>query len=237
MQRPSSETLLAIWEAGRHQHPLDRALTLLVAALPGASREALADLSIGERDAHLFAWRTLFLGARAECFVECPECGERLEFPLDTTAFANSRPPAADALSCAVNGVVRPFRLPTSRDLAEVLAGGEATNAVRCLVERCQASASTDETLSDDALDALGAAMLSADPMGELRLDLACPACGHRWEMLFEIAEFLWSEISAQARRLLREVDTLARAYGWTEREILSLTPERRQTYLDLAAA
>ena len=59
----------------------------------------------------------------------------------------------------------------------------------------------------------------------------------HEWELLFDIAEFFWTEISAQAQRLLREIDALARAYGWTEHEILSLPAQRRQTYLELIAA
>ncbi|HEX2516118.1 MAG TPA: phage baseplate protein, partial [Chloroflexota bacterium] len=40
-----------------------------------------------------------------------------------------------------------------------------------------------------------------------------------------------------RARRLLREVHTLARAYGWREAEILALPGRRRQTYLDLVGA
>jgi hypothetical protein len=55
--------------------------------------------------------------------------------------------------------------------------------------------------------------------------------------LLFDIGEFFWTEIAVQAQRLLREIDALARAYGWTEREILSLPGQRRQAYLELVAA
>jgi hypothetical protein len=79
--------------------------------------------------------------------------------------------------------------------------------------------------------------MLEADPQAEIILRLTCPACGHQWELLFDIADFFWTEIAVQAQRLLREIDTLARAYGWTEREILSLPAQRRQSYLEMLAA
>ena len=47
----SPQKILDVWEAGRQQHELDRALTLLAAAYPELSRDKLADLTIGERDA------------------------------------------------------------------------------------------------------------------------------------------------------------------------------------------
>ena len=58
--------------------------------------------------------------------------------------------------------------------------------------------------------------MLEADPQAEIILVFSCPGCARRWEMLFDIAHFFWNEIAAEARRLLREIDALARAYGWT---------------------
>jgi hypothetical protein len=47
-------------------------------------------------------------------------------------------------------------------------------------------------------------------------------------------AEFLWAAAEAQARRLLLEVDALARAYGWREPDVLALPPARRRAYLEL---
>ncbi len=234
MQPLTAGKLLAVWERGRPQHPLDRALTLLAAVTPNTTRDELADLSIGERDARLLQLRTLLLGPDAEGFVECPRCAERLEFPLATAAFAQPRelPRTLEPLACA--GAVIPFRLPTSRDLAEVAAAPDEETALRRLVARCSTGANA---LPDESLAALGQAILAADPQAEIALDFTCPACAHRWDLLFDIADFLWTEIAAQAQRLLREIDALARAYGWSEDEILALPAARRQTYLDLLAA
>lgn len=93
------------------------------------------------------------------------------------------------------------------------------------------------EDLPDETIEAVSRAMLEADPQAEITLHLTCPACGHEWDLLFDIVDFFWREISAQAQRLLREIDALARAYGWTEREILNLPAQRRQTYLEMLAA
>ena len=233
MQPLAARKILALWEAGRPQHALDRALTILAAASPGASRDALADLSIGERDARLLQLRTLVLGPRAEGFAECPRCAERVEFPLDTAAFAQPKELTETVHEIEVNGKAVRFRLPTSRDLAEAVAALDSSLALRALVERCAGKAD----LPNETLEAISRAMLAADPQAEIVLNFTCPSCGHRWELLFDIAEFFWAEIAAQAQRLLREIDLLARAYGWTEHEILDLPAQRRQTYLELVAA
>ncbi|HXI74354.1 MAG TPA: hypothetical protein VNG94_02120, partial [Pyrinomonadaceae bacterium] len=84
--------------------------------------------------------------------------------------------------------------------------------------------------------DAVAKRMAEADPQADLRLDLSCPACGHRWQALFDIDSFFWSEINAWAQRVLTEVHALASAYGWRERDILDLSPRRRQFYLGLVS-
>jgi hypothetical protein len=237
MQSLSAEQILAVWETARPQHALDRALTILAAVTPGASRAALADLPIGERDARLLELRALVFGAHAEGFAECPRCAERIEFPLDGAILRGREPsPPSDVRPCyetETNGTTLRFRLPTSRDLAEVVTAPNNEEALRLLVQRC----SGQKDLPNESIVALSRAMLEADPHAEITLRLTCPACGHEWDLLFDIAEFFWRELTAQAQRLLREIDTLARAYGWTEREILRLPARRRQTYLEMLAA
>ena len=83
-------------------------------------------------------------------------------------------------------------------------------------------------------VEAAGEALAQADPMADLRLGLTCVACGHAWQSPFDTASFLWTELDAWAARILREVHTLASAYGWTERDILSLSPGRRAQYLEM---
>jgi hypothetical protein len=233
----SPEKILEVWEAGRQQHELDRALTLLSAAYPGVSRDQLADLTIGERDGRLLWLREAVLGAGAAGISECPQCGDRVEFPLDTRTLEHAGEPSSTAREIEVNGTCVRFRLPTSRDMAEVLAAPEQSRGVRRLIERCVIEPHVVDELSDEIVEALSQAILKADPRAEIIISLGCPNCGRRWELLFDIAHFFWNEIAAQAQRLVCEIDALARAYGWTEREILSLPAQRRRTYLEMLAA
>jgi hypothetical protein len=46
---------------------------------------------------------------------------------------------------------------------------------------------------------------------------------------------FFWNEIHVRGRRLLQEIDLLARTYGWTEGEILGMTDHRRRLYVGMA--
>ena len=72
------------------------------------------------------------------------------------------------------------------------------------------------------------------DPLAAIDIPLDCLNCGHQWQPLFDIVSFFWTEIAAQARRLLREVHTLARYYGWREADILAMSAIRRQFYLEM---
>jgi hypothetical protein len=260
MRSLSALDLVTVWEAGQGQHPLDRALTILAAAYPNATRDALAALPIGERDSRLLRLRGALFGAALNGFAECPHCGERLEFALDVNdLLVPSAPDAAEqapfndssdpvpasndtpeqAYTLRYGDAEIRFRLPNSYDLAALVNCLDAEEARMLLAHRCVISVGARHAvpLPDDLLAELSRAITECDPQAEILLDLQCPNCGHNWQMLFEIEAFLWAEISTAAKRLLREVHTLARFYGWRENEILSLSPRRRQSYLELVGA
>jgi hypothetical protein len=123
------------------------------------------------------------------------------------------------------------WRLADSRD---VLAAAEAVDvdaAERVLLERC-----VEEGESEEVRSAVTTAMAEADPLAEVLVDLACPACGEPFVADVDVPRFVWAEVRARALGLLRDVDALARAYGWTEAEVLALGDSRRGAYLELAA-
>ena len=78
--------------------------------------------------------------------------------------------------------------------------------------------------------------MAERDPMAEIQIQLACPACTQHWPLILDIASFVWTEIATQAKRLLAEVHILARAYGWREADILAMSDRRRRHYLDMVS-
>ena len=91
------------------------------------------------------------------------------------------------------------------------------------------------EDLPPEVVRALSEAMAARDPQAEVRLRLVCPACGSDRIALLDVVTFLWTGIRTRAERLMREVSDLARAYGWSETDILSMSPARRRFYLEAA--
>ena len=90
--------------------------------------------------------------------------------------------------------------------------------------------------LPEPVVRAVGQALGDADPQADVELALSCTACGHRWATRFDVVEFLWHELDRRLRGVLGEVHLLARAYGWTEADILALPDRRRRRYLELLA-
>ena len=224
--------MLDLWERGFGLSPVERGLLLLKAAFPDQPREALAALPLGERDARLAALSCRMFGSRAEALAECPACGERLEVPLDLPGLYRD-PPGAGAGEIDAHGRRIRFRVPDSADLLAV-AGMEPDAARDALLARCTGSS---DSFPEPVRGALEQAMEEADPRANVILSLHCPACGHAWRELFDLVDFLWREMEGWARRILAEVHTLARAYGWSERDILAMSPWRRRFYMEFAVS
>lgn len=231
MSVPLAERLLEVWERGARRHPLDRGLVLLSVARPDDALDSLADVPIGERDRALLAFRSALFGAALESYVDCPACGTRLEFTVDADELRGAPPPREVEL----HGVR--LRPPTSRDLAAALREPDEQAAEDCLAQRCVIGAPSGTAAVDDLdLSEVELALAAADFGSDIELDLSCDSCDHRWQEAFDIVGYLWQEVEARARGLLHEVDALARAYGWSEREILALSDARRQSYVALVA-
>ena len=230
MAELTADRLLAAWEHGARRHPVDRALLLFALAAPETPPEQLADQPLGRRNAALFALRRARFGERLAGFVDCDACGERMELELDAGALP---PPSAGVASIEVAG--QRFARPTSRHLAALIGSTDPEHAARALLRAC---AQAPERLPEDPaqltqlLDAVEAAMDDADPWAHLSLAVACPACGHDGVVALDIAGLLWEELAVVAQGLLDDVDALARAYGWSERDILALSEPRRAAYL-----
>lgn len=219
--------LLAVWETGLGQSRVRRALGLAVAG--GADPSSVADLSVGQREAVVLALRESCFGARLPCAITCPACTEQLELDL---VVDDVRAAPADGAGAAivVDGVEFPVRAVTSRDLLEVDANRRDAREV--LVSRCVSG-----TLPAEAIDAAVAALSTVDPQADVLIPLDCVSCGHAWQAPFDVTDYLWVEIEAYARRLLLDVHTLANAYGWTEADVLAVSPTRRQFYLEAAGS
>jgi uncharacterized protein YbaR (Trm112 family) len=243
MRALSAGELLEVWEAGFTQALMERALALLAAACPDDSWDHLAALSIGQRDARLLTLREELWGPRMDAVVVCPDCRERLELTLDTREMlANSQRAQQGETTLNIADFKMTFRLPTSLDLIAISGyvanGGTTPFLDRCLLSVQQGGVPVEsDKLPPEIVESVIKSLAEADPLADIQLSLTCPSCEHRWRVLFDIVSFLWTEIEVWAWRILSDVHTLARAYGWSERDILTLSPTRRQFYLEMVGA
>jgi hypothetical protein len=223
----TSEAIVGAWERGLREHPLDRALTLLE-AFAGIAREDAARYPVGRRDALLIDARVAVYGRQFDGYAACGACGTGMEcsFPLpqiaadEVVAFTLPLGPRQIAV-----------RLPDSRDLAAIAHCANGDEAAALLLERCTGGLVGPADAAADALDTLMSERCAATLID---VALACPECATPQSVAFDIGQAFWLEVSAHARRLLREVDVLARRYGWNDREVLRMSEARRHYFLEL---
>jgi len=237
MEALSANDVLVAWEMGLHAGPVQRGLQLLCLRFPERSAGQLAQLPIGQRDAELINLRLALFGTQMQGKLGCPNCGELLELNLDGSELRRLGPANNDIVFEAAGHSVR-LRLPNSIDVAEAALQPDLEAGRRKLLERCTVSVSQGgdavSELPPELAEAAVMRLAEADPQADLKVRVSCAVCGHGWEAVFDIVSFLWNEIEAWAVRLLREVHTLASAYGWPERDILAMSAARRQMYLEM---
>jgi hypothetical protein len=241
MPGPGARDLLAAWEHGLGRSLTHRAVTLLASASPGTPLDDIARLPTGARDADLLRLRAELFGDWVEAVCSCPACAEQLDACFDARELLPDETAAAAAptrqLSLRGNQVT--VRAPDSLDLLAVAGIPDMAASHRALLHRCLGPLPAEfaGTLPDDLVDEVVTQIAALDPRARLELDLTCAACGHHWPAVFDIASFLWAEIDAWAHRTLRDVHAIARAYGWPEADILTMSPLRRQCYLEMVGS
>jgi hypothetical protein len=240
MHALTAAELLSVWENGVPLSLERRAVTMLSAALPEVPPPELARLPIGQRDALILTLRERTFGPRLSCMVTCSSCGERAEFDVDISDIQITPSGAAtEPLSLRCLDYEVKLRLPNSLDL-ESLPCEDPALSWQWLLERCVLSALrsgepvSPGELPEEVVRAVVSYMEQADPQAHIEIAITCSACGNARSTMFDILYFFWVEITAWAQRTLRSVHSLARAYGWSESEILAMSPWKRQFYLEM---
>ena len=230
----SMPEVLDLWACASVERSWRRALVLA-----GADNyDEAAEWPLGQRDERLLALRRQLLGPRMALRQQCASCRADLESAIDLDMLPP--PPIGTPAPLEHSGYSVRFRLPDSRMLARIEGAASVEQARAELIDCCVEHAETNgvrvqpRELPPEVIDALGRAIDAADPRANLELSLECAVCAATFTVQFDAASCVWTELDAWARRRLEEVHLLAEAYGWTESEILSLSPRRRQAYIDL---
>lgn len=235
--------------------PLPHLVTaLLVRCLVGigperpASADVVRRLTVGDRERLLLHLRRMLFGDVMDCVLDCPSCAAPLDLALrvsDLLLPVEPRPGPIEEATLELGGksVQIRFRLPNGEDqewAADQPRHSDPARLASTLLLRCvdRVTVDGDEFSPDrwppELPGELELLMTKLDPLAEIRLEAACPACGLPFSALFDAAAFLQQELLRRSRRLLFEVHRLALSYHWSESEILGLPSRRRQQYLDL---
>ena len=234
MSTLSEQDLLAIWEQGRRRSRTERAILLLSIAHSVTNTNEVLNWSIGYRDTQLFLLRVQFFGDVFINQVNCPSCNEKLEWEMTLRDFPLPIDPVPDLSihTFEYNEYRIKFRMPSTLDVIKA-DSKEIFHTCIKTVER-EGDAVDLSELSNECIEALGEEMERLEPIANLSFSLNCPACSHQWNSHFDIISYFWVEIDNWAQHLLKEIVALAKAFGWTEDQILRLSSHRRQLYLEM---
>lgn len=253
------EAMLA--ELGTGATPAERVSALLanlllrIGSIEKPAMERVIELTAGDRERLLLALCERLLGPEIDLVTTCPACRELVEVPF---RFANvlareagedgaplrsigsfgfaSPAPAARERTLTWSARLRP---PTGVDLERAARSGAA--AARELIVNCieDLTGPAGDRVARDQLPAeceadVADALLALDPAAESRVAIACPFCSTPIDSLLDACAILQDGLGG-TRRIYDEVYRMARAYHWSEAEILSLPLRRRRHYLSIA--
>ncbi|MEW2051822.1 hypothetical protein [Streptomyces sp. NPDC005476] len=225
--------LLEAWDQAATAPAAVRCAVLVQLAGLCPDLESALDLDVGEcADLAALVHATTF-GREVEGVITCSFCGETLSVEI---CLPIRKEPVADTANGLRRAAVGEFtvRAPTTRDLLAAAAAPDRARAVllsRCVqhrdgrpVDPAELTAE-QESLLDEAAESITDAAL---PM----LCTRCPACDNEVRAALDVAALLWDRINVAAPRLMTEVAVLARAFGWSEADLLAMPAARRAAYL-----
>ncbi len=209
----------------------------LIVEAPGTcvGRGRAWDLALCDRDRLLAAVYMDCFGDCIECVAECSDCNKLFDMAFSLRVLidrADDAPadgihgPDEDGFFTLADGAR--FRLPTANDLCGAMECSEE-EAENALIERCVVD-------GDIAVDParLEAAMAAVGPMLVTDLDATCPNCDSKQSVQFDIQSHLLRALAQERRFLTHEIHWIARTYGWSLHDILSLPREDRRNFVRL---
>jgi len=194
-----------------------------------------SDLVTSDRDRLLAAVYNQAFGDRIESTLTCVRCSQPfdLDFSLGHLVKSIEHESLVEEWRSLGDGRFEnstgfSFRLPTGRDELE-LSSLEPQSIESMLLSRC-----TDDKDWPEGAGAFEELLERIAPLLDLELAARCPECGHQHAVQFDIQTYVLGAIVGERRRLLTEINRLARAYSWSLAEILSLRRSDRRQFVEL---
>lgn len=227
-----------VWSAVRDQPAWRRVLALveMLAPTDDAARP-VADWPIGAVAARALAIVEPAIGGVLRAGATCRACGQQMETELPVGALRYLGDSVEHGRrSVHIAGHEMTVRAVRPRDLARIAGQCDVDAAAGDLLERCLTDVTPELPwpVPAELVAEIEAMLEQLDPLAVVVVDATCPTCGTADSPVVDLLGFAWTLFEARALRLLGEVHRLALAYGWTERDVLSLDPTRRAVYLEL---
>lgn len=232
-----AQTVIALSEAAGALAPGPWSAQLLRAAYPAASHPEILALPLGQRDALVAAVRRVHWGDTYRCEPECTACATKMELEFRGTDLGfdggvPELPLAGQGFQTVdIDGACVRLRPVTLGDVLSLSAGASAQVSEQVLA---------DHVLQSDhpiALERLAQALEDLDPLADLWISCRCPECGAGQSLAFDPVAFVAREVRQMAQQLMADVVALARAFHWSETDILALPATRRAYYVSMARA
>lgn len=221
------------------------------------TEDIIRRLLVGDRQFLMLKLRELTFGERVQATVSCPwpNCDTRLDIDFNITDipikemdqvlqryeynFTAQSPTETPALTVH-------FRLPNGSDqeaLSALLVENEATALTQMLwrcIDRIGETENPDldqiRMLSSSIRKKIEQKMQSLAPDVELTMEAECPDCHRSFNIPFDLQEFFFGELRTSRELLRREIHYLAFHYHWSEKDILSMSRDRRREYIEIVA-
>ena len=195
------------------------------AVRPGEARQLCA----ADRDRILAAIYIRELGPRIQATPTCPACGNTFDIEFRLDELMGTLEPRYEDVARVGDGKFAledgtRIRIPSGED---ELVASAARDPSAALIERCVERGAMD-------VERLGALLEQLAPVIDLAIDVACAECQHQYQVRFDVQSFLLGRILAERALRASEIHRIARGYGWSLGEILSMPRNRRRSYVDL---
>jgi hypothetical protein len=244
MKTPDEAQLLNAWEQGFDQTLQVKAFKLFELARPDLTESQALGMSVGSRDSTLIDFRRRIFGRSADVVATCTSCNEQFEATLDLAEMQfGNKLDASDPFHVELEGYSLLLRTPRVVDLISLSKDDDKSAIRENILSNCIITAMTPanelanpRTLPNSVKQLIDQRLASHDSAADITLEFSCPHCEKHSSQIFDIVTLLVKEVQNWARGMLQDIHALARAYGWSEDSILSMSAARRQTYIDLVS-
>ncbi len=225
---PGVADLVRLWLPSRAS--ADARLTTLLVALDG---DDVRRAPLGVHHQRMLRLHDQLSERPLDAVADCSQCGAENEFAVPVAAIcAVPEPPREAEVALAVGGARVRYRLPTLADLTAISGAGVAEGLAALAALTCLDDEAPEMT--DYDLARLVQSWEELDPAAAVQVDLVCAGCGADVAADVAVPEFVAHQLDRVVDALLRQVDVVARAYGWSEDAILALPAQRRRRYIEL---